>query len=320
MRAMFLKSVCLLTLLCLSAILAAGSPAHAAESTWGDILPSGVKVEKVADGFQFLEGPVWLPSGKLLFSDIPADALFEYNGRDTPVLFRKPSHNANGNTLDRQNCLISCEHGSRQVTRAEKNGKITVLAERYEDKRLNSPNDVVVRANGDVYFTDPPYGISKAQEELGFNGVFRLSAKGRLTVLVKDFNRPNGLAFSPDEKRLYINDTEGRHIRVFDVSADGSLANGRVFADVKGAKPGAPDGMRVDTQGNVYCTGSGGIHVFTPSGKFLGLIEVPEVAANCGWGDADNKTLYITAGTGLYRIHLKIAGVRAGQAERKTKK
>lgn len=313
MRALFLHPASLLTILTVLAVIAGMSSANAAEATWDDILPQGVKLEKVAGGFQFIEGPVWMPNGTLIFSDIPADALYQYDGRDMPVLFRKPSHNANGNTLDRQNRLISCEHGSRTVTRQEKNGKITVLAERYEDRRLNSPNDVVVRSNGDIYFTDPPYGISKAQEELGFNGVFRLDTKGHLTAQVKDFNRPNGLAFSPDEKRLYVNDTEGRHIRVFDVQADGTLANGRVFAEVKGEKPGAPDGMRVDVRGNVYCTGSGGVHVFTPSGKFLGLIETPEVAANCGWGDADNKTLYITAGTTLYRIHLKIAGVRTGR-------
>lgn len=315
-----------------------GPKTPSAESAWSDILPAGAQVENVlpATKFQFIEGPVWLKEGRLLFSDIPADTIYqlgrlpnrvkpESDGKDsldparasirsrnTLSPFRKPSHNANGNTLDRQGRVISCEHGSRSVTRREKDGKITTLATHFEGKRLNSPNDAVVKSNGDIYFTDPPYGLANGTEgkELDFNGVYRLAPTGKLTLLVKDFDRPNGLAFSPDEKRLYVNDTERRHIRVFDVQPDGTLANGRVFAEVTGDKPGAPDGMRVDVRGNVYCTGSGGIHVFTPSGKRLGLIEVPEVAANCGWGDPDGKTLYITANTGLYRIRLKIAGVR----------
>jgi gluconolactonase len=291
---------------------AAAGAAPEAETKWTDIISPGAKLEKLAGGFKFVEGPVWMPSGSLVFSDIPADTLYEWKGGDKASVFRTPSLNSNGNTLDRQGRLISCEHGSRKVTRTEKDGKITVLAERHEGKLLNSPNDVVVRSNGDIYFTDPPYGIKKEQEEIGFNGVYRLKPDGTLTALVKDFIRPNGLAFSPDEKRLYIDDTEGRHIRVFDVRADGTLANGRIFAEVKGEKPGVPDGLRVDTNGNVYCTGSGGIQVFAPSGKRLGTIEVPEVAANCAWGDADNKSLYITASTGLYRIRLKIAGVRTG--------
>ena len=280
---------------------------------WTEIMPATAKLEKIAGGFQFIEGPVWMPSGTLVFSDIPADSLLEWKGNGVPSVFRKPSHNSNGNTLDREGRLITCEHGSRKVTRTEKDGTITVLAERYGGKLLNSPNDVVVRSNGDIYFTDPPYGIKKEQEEVGFNGVYRIGATGALTVLVKDFDRPNGLAFSPDEKRLYVADTAGKHIRVFDVQADGTLANGRVFAEVTGDRPGVPDGMRVDVRGNVYCTGSGGVQVFAPSGKRLGTIEVPEVAANCAWGDKDNKTLYITASTGLYRVRLKIAGVRTGR-------
>ena len=319
MHPLLFQCLSLLAIACLFAALGAGSPAEAAESTWNDIMPGSGKVEKVAGGFQFIEGPVWMPSGTLVFSDIPADTLYEWKGGGTAGVFRKPSNNSNGNTLDRQDRLVTCEHGSRKVTRTEKDGKITVLAERYEGRLLNSPNDVVERSNGDIYFTDPPYGIKKEQEEVGFNGVYRLAPDGTLTAVARDFIRPNGLAFSPDEKRLYVDDTEGKHIRVFDVHADGSLANGRVFADIRGEKPGVPDGMRVDTRGSVYCTGSGGIQVFAPSGKLLGVIEVPEVAANCAWGDADNKTLYITASTGLYRIRLKIAGVRTGRVERARK-
>ena len=310
---------CIVTFLALAGLFAtfgAGGAPDAQESKWGDILNADTKLDKLAGGFQFIEGPVWMPGGSLIFSDIPADTIYEWKGGDKASVFRKPSHNSNGNTLDREGRLITCEHGSRKVTRAEKNGTITVLAERYEGKLLNSPNDVVVRSNGDIYFTDPPYGIKKEQEEIGFCGVYRLAHDGTLTVLVKDFVRPNGLAFSPDEKQLYIADTAAGHMRVFDVRADGTLGSGHTFADVKGKKPGVPDGMRVDVRGNVYCTGSGGVHVFAPSGRSLGIIEVPEVAANCAWGDADNKTLYITASTSLYRIKLKIAGVHVGAATR----
>lgn len=283
--------------------------ALAAESTWNDIMPKGAKVEKIAGDLKFIEGPVWMRPGMLVFSDIPADTLYSWKPGGKLEEFRKPSHNANGNTLDREGRLISCEHGSRQVTRTELNGKITILADRFEGKRLNSPNDVVVRSNGDIYFTDPPYGITKEQEELGFYGVYRISKAGKLTLVLNDFKRPNGLAFSPDEKLLYVDDTEGHHIRVFTVKSNGDMTNGHLFAEIRGDKPGVPDGMRVDTHGNVYCTGSGGIHVFAPSGRHLGVIEVPEVAANCAWGDMDGKSLYITASTGLYRIRLKIAGI-----------
>ncbi len=312
MHAMLILSVCLPTIALAFASLAANGSATEAESIWDDILPAGAEVEKLVGGFRFIEGPVWMPTETLVFSDIPGDTLYEWKGDGQPEVFRSPSNNANGNTLDRQGRLITCEHGSRKVTRTDRGGTVTVIAERYEGRLLNSPNDVVVRSNGDIYFTDPPYGVKKDQEEIGFNGVYRLSPEGTLTALVKDFNRPNGLAFSPDEKRLYIDDTAEKHIRVFDVQADGSLANGRVFAVVTGEKPGVPDGMRVDTLGNVYCTGSGGVQVFTSSGKRLGTIDVPEVAANCAWGDGDRKTLYITASAGLYRIRLKIAGVPTG--------
>jgi gluconolactonase len=171
----------------------------------------------------------------------------------------------------------------------------------------------VVKSEGSIYFTDPPYGIKPEQEELGFYGVYRLTSDGKLTLLVKDFVRPNGIAFSPDEKKLYVNDSEKGHIRVFDVKSDGTLENGQLFAELKDpSKQGVPDGMKVDQQGNVYSTGAGGIWVFSPSGNLLGRIEVPEVAANIGWGDDDYKTLYITASNSLYRIRLKIPGVQPG--------
>ncbi len=278
------------------------------------ILDDNAKVEKVAGDFQFTEGPLWHPKGFLLFSDIPANTIYKWAPNKKPEIFRRPSGNANGNTLDREGRLLSAEHANRRVSRTEKDGSLVTLASQYEGKRLNSPNDLVVKSDGSIYFTDPPYGIKSEQEELGFYGVYRLASDGKLTLLVKDFVRPNGIAFSPDEKKLYVNDSEKGHIRVFDVKSDGTLENGRLFAQLKDpAKKGVPDGMKVDQKGNVYSTGPGGIWVFSPSGNLLGRIEVPEVAANLAWGDGNYKTLYITANNSLYRIRLKIPGVRVGK-------
>lgn len=276
------------------------------------------KVEKIDSGFQFIEGPVWMRDGYLLFSDIPANVILLWKSGAKSRVWRSPSGHSNGNTIDYQGRLISCDH-DRIVTRTEKSGKIVTIADRYMGARLNSPNDVVVKSDGSIYFTDPPYGIKPEDEELGFSGVYRLDKLGKLTLLVKDFPRPNGLAFSPDEKRLYIGDSQENYIRVFDVKADGTLENGRLFATLKDPeKPGAPDGMKVDTRGNLYSTGPGGIWVFAPSGKLLGRIDTPELPANCAFGDKDFKTLYLTAQKSLYRVRLKIPGIRPG-VDRPTK-
>ncbi len=299
------------------------------------IVPEGAAIERLATGFRFTEGAVWVQSeGRLLFSDIPANKIYQWDAacarlfaagqQAMPSVFRDPSGNSNGLTLDRQGCLIACEHGNRRVSRTEKDGRITVLADRYDGKRLNSPNDVIVKSDGSLYFTDPPYGLPKGTEgkELAFQGVYRLSPDGKaLALLADDFDRPNGLAFSPDEKTLYVADSSSRkHIRAFDVQADGGIANGRLFADLKSDEPGAPDGMKVDVEGNIYATGPGGVWVFDPAGGLLGRIVPPEVPANCAWGDAarppdgladaDWKSLYITARTSLYRVRLSISGVR----------
>ena len=226
----------------------------------------------------------------------------------------------NGLTLDRQGRLIACEHGNRRVSRTEKDGTVTTLADHYEGKRFNSPNDVVCRSNGDIYFTDPnsvarrnpPDPHNDFKTELGFNGVYRLSAAGKLELLTKDMPYPNGLAFSLDEKKLYIaNSRLDKFWMVYDVKADGTLAEGKKFLDVA-QEPGdaVPDGMKVDRAGNVYATGPGGVLVISPRGKHLGTIEVPEIPANCAWGEVDGKTLYITARTGVYRIRLNVSGVR----------
>jgi gluconolactonase len=295
------------------------------------IVPAGAKVEKVRGDFRFVEGPVWARSGGyLLFSDIPANSIMKWTPDGNVSIFRKSIFTgtypdgvligSNGLTLDRQGRVVAAEHGNRRVARYEKNGSTTVLADHYEGKLLNSPNDLVVKKNGDVYFTDPP-GLVRTyppdaknipKQELDFNGVYRITTAGNLDLLTKDVPYPNGLAFSPDEKKLYIASSRpDKFWMVYDVSANGTIANGRKFFDATKI-PGddVPDGMKVDTAGNVYATGPAGIMIFSPEGKLLGTIQLPELPANCGWGGADGKTLYVTARTGLYRIRLNIAGIR----------
>jgi gluconolactonase len=293
------------------------------------IVQADAKIEKLAGGFKFTEGPIWIHEGYLLFSDIPANAIMKWTPDGKVSVFMKPSgyrgttafkgpeSGSNGLTLDKQGRLTIAEHANRRVTRREKDGKLTVLAERYEGKRLNSPNDLVWKSDGSLYFTDPPYGLQTQGDddplkELKFNGVFRV-AQGKLQLLIKDLTRPNGIAFSPDEKYLYIavSDEIKKIWMRYDVKPDGTVANGKVFFDASSSKEdGLPDGMKVDQKGNVYGTGPGGVWVFSPDGKHLGTIKPPEVPANCHWGDADGKTLYMTARTGLYRIRLKVPGVR----------
>ena len=285
------------------------------KNTVQDILDDSAKLEKVAGDFQFIEGPIWHPDGFLLFSDIPANIIYKFASNQQVEVFRRPSGKANGNTLDKENRLLTAEHENRRVSRTEKDGKVITLADRYEGKRFNSPNDLVVKSDGSIYFTDPSYGVSKDQEELGFYGVYRLAADGKLTLLVKDLVLPNGIAFSPDEQKLYVNNSEAGYIAVFDVKPDGTVTNDRLFAaDLKDASQGGvPDGLKVDLEGNVYSTGPGGVWILSPEGKVLGKISVPETATNVAWGESDRKTLYITANTSLYRIRLKIAGVRPGK-------
>lgn len=268
-------------------------------------------IEKLGGDFKFTEGPLWVAAkGELLFSDIPASRIVSFKDGKVST-FRSPSNNSNGLTLDKRGRLIACEHGTRRVTRTEADGSVTVLAERHDGKRLNSPNDVVVGKDGAIYFTDPPYGVKPGERELDFQGVYRISPDGKaLTLLVKDFIKPNGLAFTPDEKVLYVNDTEGGHIRAFDIAADGALANGRIFAKVPG-----PDGMKVDSDGNVYCTSAKGVMVFDRSGKHLGTFVAAEQPANCAFGDADWKALYMTCRTGLYRVRLAVPGTLETSAE-----
>ena len=278
------------------------------------LFPKDARLELMAQGFEFTEGPVWFAEEQfLLFSDIPANRIMKLKRDGGVEVFREPSGNSNGLTRDQQGRLIACEHGNRRVTRTEDDGTITVLADQFEGKRLNSPNDVVVKSDGAIYFTDPPYGIERDQQEQPVQGVYRLSADGsRLALVADDFVCPNGLAFSPDEKQLYIDDSSDRcHIRVFDVNPDGTLSNGRVSKDLKSKRLGWPDGMKLDEAGNLFCTGPGGVWVIDSRGNHLGMILIPEIPSNCAWGDEDRRTLYITARTSVYRIRVNASGIKS---------
>ncbi len=278
-----------------------------------EIVPEKVTLDRVATGFTFTEGPLWY-QGHLIFSDIPQNRIVRWRLRSEGpevTTFRSPSGNSNGLTLDKSGRLIACEHSARRLTRTEIDGSVSVLADQYQGRRLNSPNDVVVRSDGSIYFTDPPYGLKNLDtwKELSFNGVYRLTPDGKLVLLVDDFDRPNGLAFSPDESVLYIDDTARCHIRAFDVSPDGTLSNGRVFIDMQSAETGSADGMKVDRKGNIYCTGPGGIWLIDSNGRCLGRIAIPEAPANLAWGDKDWRTLYITARSSIYSLRLAVPGV-----------
>ena len=273
-------------------------------------------VELMATGFAFTEGPVWR-GDHLLFSDIPSNRIIRFETlEEGPAVttFRYPSGNSNGQTLDSQGRLITCEHATRRVTRTEPDGSITVLAARFETRRLNSPNDVVVSNDGTIYFTDPPYGLTNQtrDKQLPYNGVFKVGPDGNeLTLLVSDLERPNGLAFSPDQKTLYIANSASKVINAYPVNGDGTLGAGTLFAELPGqeGEVGVPDGFKVDVEGNVYSSGPSGLWVFSSGGTLLGRINPPEVPANCAWGDADWKSLYMTSRTGLYRMRVNVPGL-----------
>jgi gluconolactonase len=285
------------------------------------LISADTKVEKLAEGFRWAEGPVWY-GGAIVFSDVPANTAYRWkDGMTEAGVFLKPSGlmepnpafrepGSNGLACDAQGRLLLCQHGERRVARYE-NGKFTTLAERYEGKRFNTPNDLAVRRSGEIYFTDPPYGFKEVDasplRELPWHGVYRIAHDGQVTLLVKTIRYPNGIAFSPDEKILYVGSTEDAngHIEAFDVLPDGTLANQRVFFDARPlSKPDAPgscDGMKIDREGNVWTSGPGGILVITPAGKLIGRINTGVPTANCNWGD-DGGTLYITANHFLLRV------------------
>jgi len=264
-------------------------------------------VGKVAGGFGFTEGPMWHPDGYLIFSDIPADTIYRLNGGEKEV-YRKPSGNSNGLAFDEEGRLLACEHGTRTVSRTLDDERVIALASEYKGKRLNSPNDLVVRSDGSVYFTDPPYGVDEADRELDFQGVYRISPVGELQLLVEGFEKPNGLAFSPDEKVLYIADTAKDHVRAFDVQLDGSLTNDRIFIQFEPPQRLRPDGMKVDVEGNLYVAGSEGVETFATDGEHRGTVELPERPANLAFGDEDGRTLYVTARTAVYKFRVPQPG------------
>lgn len=281
-----------------------------------DVTGAAVEVEQLATGIGFGEGPVWDRAGRrLIFSDMKHDHMRGWRAGEGISTFRKPSNKANGNTYDRQGRLLSCEHATSRVVRQEKNGSMTVIASHYGDKELNSPNDIVVKSDGAVYFSDPTYG--RIREEIGvlralqlaFRGFYRVAGDGApAQLLADDFEQPNGLCFSLDEQRLFVNDTIRGHIRVFDVGSGGTVTGGRVWAELAGEGEGRPDGMKFDSAGNLYCTGPGGVHVLDREARCLGVIRTPERVTNIAWGDDDLKSLYLTGITALYRARVQVPG------------
>ncbi len=293
------------------------------------LIPRDARIEVVASGFEWAEGPVWIKDGGyLLFSDIPRNSVMKWKEGEGVSLWLRPSGytgvapygpepGSNGLLLDREGRVVFCEHGDRRISVMYKDGGKRTLVDNYLGKRLNSPNDAVFKSNGDLYFTDPPYGLPNRwddpRRELDFCGVYRLSTDGRLTLLTKEMTRPNGIAFSPDEKTLYVAQSDAKRAiwMAFPVRDDGTLSPGRVFYDVTdwmGKLPGAPDGMKVDKDGNLFATGPGGVHVFAPDGTHLGRISTGERTANCASGD-DGSTLYMTADMYLCRVRTTTRGL-----------
>jgi gluconolactonase len=283
--------------------------------------------ERIAGGLGFTEGPVWQGTS-LLFSDIPNQRIVRWRRlQEGPELTTYATGMSNGLTLDRQGQVLAAEHGGRRVSRIADDGTRTVLAEQFAGKRFNSPNDIVVKSDGAIYFTDPPYAIQPSTpgmarpagwwtapipgKELPSNGVYRLTPDGTLELLVEDFALPNGLAFSPDESVLYIDDSAHKHIRAFDVRPDGTLTNSRILLDMASEDPGVPDGLKVDVHGNVFCTGPGGVWVCRSNGALLGRIVLPELPANLAWGE-DGSVLFLTARTSVYRLPTRTRGALLG--------
>jgi gluconolactonase len=287
----------------------AGQAADTAGNWTGiDPLTGRGDVEKVRGGFTFTEGPVWIASkGLLLFSDIPADTIHQLQPPATVTVFRMPSGRSNGLGLDPRGRLIASEGDNRRVSRTLADGSVETVADRWQGKRLNSPNDNITRSDGTIYFTDPPYGVPTGQaRELDFQGVFRVDPAGTLHLESRDMNRPNGVALSPDEKTLYVDDTADGLVRKFPVRPDGSLGPPTIFVPATG---GGGDGMAMDDAGNLYVTTNAGVTVYKPNGMPWGTIPLPEVPTNCTFGGPDRKTLYITVPTSLYRLALRIPGL-----------
>src|SRR5882672_4032881 len=282
---------------------------QASSPQFWELVDHDSKLETVATGFGFTEGPMWDAAGFLYVSDETINKIFKVfpDGKKEEVI---ALGDPDGNTFDRQHRLIDCASVLRAIIEVTPDGKYNILADHYEGKKLNSPNDVVTGPDGAIYFTDPTLDLVEGQkQEIPFQGVYRLDSKGEVRLLTKDLTQPNGLAFSPDGKHLYVDDSEQRNIRVYDFAKDGALSNGRIFAEEPGgAHDGVPDGIKVDHDGNLFVTGPRGIWVWDPQGQHLGTIEMPEQPANLAWGDSDRTTLYITASHSLYRLPTTTVG------------
>lgn len=289
------------------------------------LIPRGAVIEKLADGFKWTEGPVWMPGGFLLFSDIPNNAVMKWQEGKGLSVFLKPSgytgseprggeSGSNGLTRDTEDRLVLCQHGDRCVARLEFSGQFMTLARYYRWHRFNSPNDLVFNSSGDLYFTDPPYGLEKgladSKKELPFQGVYLLRKNGEVVLLTQELSRPNGIALSPDQKTLYVGNSDGANpvIMAYPVKADGMIEYGRVFFNMASLpRKGGPDGMKVDVRGNLFTTGPGGVLVISPQGKHLGTLVTEQPTANCAWGD-NGSTLYITANHTLCRVKTSTRG------------
>ncbi len=298
-----------------------GTGYEAIDPSFNDCLIGHARVERLWTGARWSEGPVWFAAGRyLLWSDIPNNRIMRFDETDGSVsVFREPSNNSNGHTADRDGRLVSCEHLARRVTRTNHDGSVSVIADRFDGKRLNSPNDVVVKSDGSIWFTDPSYGIlmdyegARAESEIGACHVYRVSPSGEITVVADDYMKPNGLAFSPDESKLYIADTGGTHtpggpahIRVHNVEVDGSLSGGDVIAD---CSSGVFDGFRLDRDGRIWSSAADGVHCLTPDGELIGKILIPELVANVCFGGPKLNRLFICGTTSLYSVYLNVNGI-----------
>lgn len=279
------------------------------------LIAVGAKLTRLATGFRFTEGPVWdARNQRLIFSDIPANTLHAWSERDGVTVLRSPSNRANGNAIDATGRLITCEHDASRVVRTSQDGTSEVLAESWNGAPLNSPNDVAIHPSGAIYFTDPDYGrtvkpfggVRPVTQDV--RGVYRIGPDGSLLRVVEDMRQPNGLCFTADGSRLFINDTLRSHVRRFTVRADGRLEDGRVWAEIPSSMVAAPDGMKIDSIGNLFCTGAGGIHVFDPLGRSVGIIAIEETVGNFAFGGADRRTLFVCASRSLYALEVVIPG------------
>ena len=263
-----------------------------------------LQIDKVGHGFRYTDGPAWSRDGYLLFSDVPGGRIMKQGPEGAPEVWRDPSNGAAGNAFDAQGRLYTCETHARRVTRTDKKGRVEVLAERWEGKRLNAPNDIVVSKSGHAYFTDPAFGNQQDTRELDFYGVYHISPKGKLEVVARPKGRPNGIALAPNGKILYVGNADERNVRAYDIGREGEVSGERVVVE---RVEGIPDGMRTDEHGNLYVAAKG-IVIYSPEGKVLWTIPLAETPSNCAFGDADFKTLYITARTSVYRVRLDVKG------------